>query len=358
VKALLVAPTFGAYGGMEAFVFAVAEALLDDERFDVRICFKRAAGFALDDTLNQATKSFPVEFCERGSSQLWSAIRWADIVHGQNASPDVAAMACVLRKPLALTLHNALPAACTVRKLAWRLSARSAATRWYNSRFVWYSWERDRARKGSAHVPPVSRLPGAFVAPEDRRGFVFLGRLVPGKGADILLDAYERAHLDPREWPLTVVGEGPLRAALEERCRVHHLGVRFVGFLDGRAKAECVAGAKWLVVPSHWQEPFGLVALEARNMGVPCIATRDGGLPEAAGSDALMCVPGDVAELAALLRTAAVTPHELYLARATRTKRELENELVPSSFYPEAYLRLLNRDRDSFASCEADEANR
>lgn len=352
------APTFGAYGGMEAFVLAVAEALLEDGRFDVRICFKRTTGFVLHENLQRAARSFPVEFCERASRRLWSAIAWADIVHGQNASPDVAAMAFVLRKPLAVTLHNTLPAAHGARRLFWRLSANSAAARWFNSRFVWHTWESDRPRKRSAHVATISRLPDAFVAPGARRGFVFLGRLVPGKGADILLDAYQRAHLDPIEWPLTMVGDGPLRSRLEERCRLDDLPVRFEGFLDGRAKAECLASAKWLVVPSHWQEPFGLVALEARNMGVPCIATCDGGLPEAAGSDALICGPGDVAGLAALLRTAATMPEEHYVARSTRTKRELEKELVPVSFYPEAYLGLLGKRRDAFARCHTGEGSR
>jgi glycosyltransferase involved in cell wall biosynthesis len=114
------------------------------------------------------------------------------------------------------------------------------------------------------------------------------------------------------------------------------------GFLDDRQKAAALAHAKWLVAPSHWREPFGLVALEARSVGIPCIVTRDGGLPEAAGREALLCAPGDADALAASLRHAAAMPDDEYAARATRTHDSLRDALVPAGFYPEAYRRLVS----------------
>jgi glycosyltransferase involved in cell wall biosynthesis len=340
VRVLLVSPTFGAYGGMEAFVLTVAEALRQDGRFAVRICFKRARGFELRPELAAACAGLPVEFCGRASRALVSAIAWADVVHGQNASPDVAALATLLSKPLAVSVHNVLPAAPRTRRLAWRLAAAGARTRWYNSRFVWNSWEA-RQRTGSAYVPPLSVLPETDVAPIERRGFVFLGRLVAGKGVDVLLDAYERAALDPERWPLTIFGEGPMRPLLDRNgAQGSRRGVRFGGFVTGADKTRALAGARWLVVPSHWGEPFGLVAHEARSVGVPCIVSRDGGLPEAAGNDALVCPPADAAALAAALRQAAEMTEAEYVARARRTRAELQAEITPASFYAAEYLRL------------------
>jgi len=342
VRVLLLSPCFGAYGGVEAFVFAVGAALRDDPRFDVRICFKRVANFSLQPALEAYCQAAgDVEFCDRASRELWSAIAWADVVHAQNASPDVALMTAIQRKPLALTIHDFLPPAPWARRLSWQASARAASARWYNSRSVWDTWEPNGAHPASARIPTVSRFELAASAPGPKRGFLFVGRLVDSKGADVLLDAYQQAALDPALWPLTIVGDGPMRAALEQRAQRSALqGVRFAGFVDDETKAELLASAKWLVTPSHAHEGLGLVVLEARHAGVPCIITRHGGLPEAGGRDAIVCDPRDVPGLAAALRAAASMPDGEYQQRSHRTREDLGSELVPLAFYPEAYLRL------------------
>jgi glycosyltransferase involved in cell wall biosynthesis len=342
VRILLVAPTFGAYGGVEAFVFALAATLRADPRFDVRVCFKEAPGFALHADMARACAGADVEFCYPRSRPLWRAVRWADLVHAQGASPDVALFALLHDRPLAVTFHNVRPRRPIVRHVAWRLAAASASARWYNSRYVWRSWEpRVRARH-SAHVPLCPRLPHAYVPPEARRGFLFMGRLVAGKGADLLIAAYERAGFDPAEWPLTIAGDGPLRPALEAIVSARQIaGVHFTGFVAGEAKARALAGARWLVAPSHWHEPFGLVAVEARRLGVPCVVTNDGGLPEAGGRDAIVCASGDVAALTRALRTAAAMPLEEYRWRAMRARADLDDDVMPMWFYGNAYVRLL-----------------
>ena len=344
VRVLLVSPCFGAYGGVEAFVFAVADAVGRDPRFEVRVCFKRVAHFALQPALEKYCQAAHVEFCDRASRDLWSAIAWADVVHAQNASPDVAMMAALLRKPLALTIHDFLPPAPWLRRLSWQASARAASARWYNSRSVWSTWEPNGDLAASARVPTVSRFEPASPEPAARTGFLFIGRLVDSKGVEVLLDAYQRARLDPAAWPLTIVGDGPLRAELEARAaRAGVPGVRFLGFVDDGMKAGLLASAKWLVAPSHAHEGLGLVVLEARHAGVPCIIARHGGLPEAGGRDALVCEPRDVAGLAALLEMTATMSESEYLQRSLRTKAELANELVPMSFYSDAYLGLTHR---------------
>ena len=57
-------------------------------------------------------------------------------------------------------------------------------------------------------------------------------------------------------------------------------GVRFVGELGGEAKAACFADAKALLFPIDWEEPFGLVMIEALMSGTPVIATPRGSVPE------------------------------------------------------------------------------
>jgi glycosyltransferase involved in cell wall biosynthesis len=342
VRIVLVSPSFGAYGGIEAFVFAIAESVARDPRFDVRICFKRVANFQMQATLDRYCRHAGVEFCDRASRALWSRIAWADVVHAQNASPDVAVMAKLLRKPLAVTIHDFLPAAPRLRRLSWLLGARAASVRWYNSQSVWTSWEPNGGIDGSARVPTVSRLPSGYVEPRARTGFLFIGRLVDSKGVETLIDAYVASGVSAEKWPLTIIGEGPLRRELEDRCaRTAAYGARFLGFVDDDAKARALASAKWLVAPSHAHEGLGLVAIEARHVGVPCIIARHGGLPEAGGRDALLCEPQDVAGLARALQTAAAMSDTEYAQRSARTKADLEAELVPLSFYADAYLDLV-----------------
>ncbi len=336
---LIVSPTFGAYGGMEAFVLALLDALPSTNDLDVRACFKRVPGRALDGALARRCEDPRVQVCDAASPALWSAIRWADLVHAQHPSPDVTLMAKLMRTPLVVTLHNVRPSGPAWRVGVWHVAARAAAARWYNSAYVRSTWEGDRRHPGSAVVPPLApSVAAAPVPPHERRGLLFLGRLVPGKGVDLLIEAYRRAGLDPRQWPLTIAGDGAAREALRRQAAdLPAGGVRFTGFLDGEAKGRALATAKWLVVPSHWQEPFGLVAVEARRLGVPCIVTRDGGLPEAAGDEALMCEPGDVEDLAARLRTATTMPDGEYERRAARTRAAVEREIVGRAFYRAAY---------------------
>ena len=187
-------------------------------------------------------------------------------------------------------------------------------------------------------------MPEGWTPFHERRGFAFIGRWIANKGIDTLLDAYALARIDRAQWPLVLMGDGPLRKMIEYAIQKRGItGIEVLGFVDAATKAERIKNARWMVVPPNTNEDFGLTAVEARNLGVPCIITRDGGLPEAAGPQALICPPNDPAALAQLLETAAAMSDEEYAARATRTREELATELEPIEFYAESYRRLSRR---------------
>jgi len=122
-------------------------------------------------------------------------------------------------------------------------------------------------------------------------GLVAVGRLVPEKGFDVLIDAL---RLAPR--PLTIVGAGPLEGAL--RARAVGLDVTFAGVLGRSALHALIAGAAAVIVPSR-REGLGLVAVEAILLGTPVVASFTGGLPEALGAfDAPPPAYGEVVEVA------------------------------------------------------------
>jgi glycosyltransferase involved in cell wall biosynthesis len=341
-KLLLISPCQGTYGGIEAFVLAVADAVQRESDFSVRICFKKVRDFSLHPDFAAMLGRQPVTFVDRAGGQLANAIRWADIVHLQNASPDVIFLAKFLAKPIVLTIHNYMGQEWTLHRFVWRMGARLANARWYNSNFVLRTWEGETARPGSRKIPTTSRLPEGWTPPNERRGFVFVGRWIANKGIETLVEAYAKADLDRDAWPLTLIGDGPLRSGIEAQVRKRGLTqVRMPGFVDDAVKAEYMKSARWVVVPPHTNEDFGLTALEARNLGVPCIITRDGGLPEAAGAQALVCEPRDPGGLARLLERGAAMTADEYAGRAEATRRELSTEMVPLEFYADAYRRIL-----------------
>lgn len=126
---------------------------------------------------------------------------------------------------------------------------------------------------------------------------MFVGRLSSEKGADILLDALHRAG-DP---PFRIVGDGPARLELERRA--HGLELKNTVFLGWRAPDDLVdlfKGARYVALPSVWEENAPLVALEALAAGCPLIVSDIGGLPELVERGAgIVTRPGDPVDLAA-----------------------------------------------------------
>jgi glycosyltransferase involved in cell wall biosynthesis len=343
MRILLAAPTFGVYGGIEVFVMTLADWLRRNTAHEIRVCFKVVKGCQVAPTLASHCVRLRLvhEFVRRGSRRLLANIRWADLVHSNTCSPDIALLSKMAGRPLVLTIHNWFRGKRGLHNRVWYLCNRLADWRTYNSDFVLRSWEPQGVRAGSVLMPTVSELPQQVTDLRDRRGFFFVGRLIENKGIDILVKAYERARIDRAAWPLTIAGAGPLGEWARSYVAANSVtGVDIVGFLSEEEKARRMAGAMWLVAPPNTREDMGLTPIEARNVGVPAIVTRDGGLPEAAGPAALLCPPGDIAALASLLERAASMPFTDYQERALLAKESLRTYLRPLSDYVEIYERV------------------
>jgi glycosyltransferase involved in cell wall biosynthesis len=108
---------------------------------------------------------------------------------------------------------------------------------------------------------------------------LFLGRMTPDKGAEQAIRVARRAGL-----PLVLAAkmrEAPERRYFEERVRpLLGRGVEFVGEVGGAEKVELLGAATALVNPIQWDEPFGLVMIEALACGTPVLAMRRGAAPE------------------------------------------------------------------------------
>lgn len=135
------------------------------------------------------------------------------------------------------------------------------------------------------------------------RDIVFVGRLVPDKGVDLLLEAMCRLGRDGLRPTLTIVGTGPEELSL--RALSQRLGlesqVSFAGQKRSSEVAELMRGHQVLAVPSRWREPFGMVALEGIASGCIVVGSREGGLADAIGPGGLIFPNGDVGALTTAL---------------------------------------------------------
>ena len=135
---------------------------------------------------------------------------------------------------------------------------------------------------------------------------LFMGRLNPIKGPDLLLDAFGRVAT---QFPgLRLVFAGPdegMKPALEQCAAALGIGdrVHFLGFVGGRAKAAAYRTASLLVVPSRL-EAMSIVAVEGGVCGTPVLMTDQCGLNELAEIDPRLIVPASVEGLTDGLRFA------------------------------------------------------
>lgn len=123
------------------------------------------------------------------------------------------------------------------------------------------------ARHRAAAFVYAGLVPGEFLFQATKHDYdFFIGRLHSAKGYQWAIEGAKRTN---RRLMLA----GGWRPSFSTR-------IRFVGEVDGKKKAELLAGARCLWMPALWDEPFGLTTIEALFSGTPVLATKRGALPE------------------------------------------------------------------------------
>jgi len=162
-----------------------------------------------------------------------------------------------------------------------------------------------------------------FGLPTDVVTIGVVAQLIERKGHRILFDAL-RALPDRARLRVICFGQGPLAETL--RREAADLGdiVRFAGFRKDLARW---VGALDLLVHPALMEGLGISLLQASAAGVPIIACRAGGMPEAVsdGVSGVLVEPGDVAGLASALRTLTDDP-ALRARLGTQGRARIERE--------------------------------
>lgn len=238
--------------------------------------------------------------------------------------------------PISLILHNDPQGMRRARSAADReaLLARLARVACVSD------WVRRRLLEG---VPPPTRPPAVLpncidlppppdpaCEPGREHLILFAGRVVADKGADLFVAACADALPRLPGWRAEMIGadrfrpnspDTPFLQALRPRADAANVAMR--GYLPHDAVLDAMSRAAIVAVPSRWEEPFGLAALEAMAAGAALVCSPRGGLPEVAGDAALYADPAQPGALAdALLTLANDEPRRSALAAAGRARAE------------------------------------
>jgi glycogen synthase len=169
---------------------------------------------------------------------------------------------------------------------------------------------------------------------------IFLGRLVSDKGVDLLIEALAQLKEQGLSPQLSIVGDGPDRQSLGNQTKKLGLDsqVVFLGTRRGAELAELLNSHQLLVIPSRWEEPFGLVALEGIACGCVVLGSEGGGLKEAIGACGCTFKNGDVGSLRAALGDLLTRPETFAAFRAHAKEHLARHTLtVVASQYLEVF---------------------
>jgi glycogen(starch) synthase len=295
-------------GGIES-VSELLAGSLTRRGYDVRVatytCADRAG--VLDQDRDYAVIRRPtlIELCRQ--------LRWCDVVLQSNISLRLGwPLICgAVSRPWILVHHTPI--------------ARPSGQVTLRDRIKLWGLRNSQSYAVSNYLASVMPGPtGVLPNPYDDRSFrrlddvrrqgqlVFLGRLVPAKGVDVLLRALRMLRHQGLRPRLTIVGVGPEEQALRELAASLKLEgqVQFAGLKRGAELVRMLNEHQILVIPSRAAPPeaLGIVALEGIACGCVVVAAHQGGLPEAIGPCGVTFESESVADLAAKIRDLLESP--------------------------------------------------
>lgn len=238
-----------------------------------------------------------------GFGTLVDQVRWCDVFFQNNISLQNLWAALLLRRPWVVAHQTWLwPQG---EAPGWTAHLKRFLLRFGTNVAISRAVEDHVGRRGVIIGNPYDERRFRELAEVRRdRDLVFLGRLVSDKGADTLLHALGELKESGQRPGLTIVGSGPEEETL--RTLSAELGldaqVVFAGPLSGEPLVRLLNAHRIMVVPSRWEEPFGIVALEGIACGCVMVGSSGGGLPDAIGPCGLSFPNGNSSALAAALR--------------------------------------------------------
>lgn len=333
MKILIYSPLFyPSIGGLETVVFILAHEFVN-QGHEVKL---------VSQVSDSDAKSFPFEVIRKPSPQkLAKLTRWCDVYFQPNISLKGIWPLFIHSRPW-IVAHN-----------SWytRVDG-SMGLRDYLKHFaIRFATGISVSQAIAAHIStPSIVIPNPyredifFEIPEIRRDIelVFLGRLVSDKGVDLLLETLGNLKVLGLTPKLTIVGQGPEEPKLRQQVRELEIAnqVEFVGVKAEHELVELLNAHRIMVVPSCWQEPFGVVALEGIACGCVVVGSEGGGLKEAIGACGVTFPNGDVQSLTRVLFRLLTHDEEWFQYRLMAKSHLLKHRKAEVA---KAYLQVFSR---------------
>ncbi len=187
-----------------------------------------------------------------------------------------------------------------LRRLAWGAVANSVPA---GARFAEIGFPSERIFHAlhATELEPFWQIPAERDRPDSApMRLLFVGRLIPRKGCDRLLEAYSKARAEGANVELTVVGNGPDEDRLRRMANELGVPVTWRGFVDQPGLPAEYAQADAFAFPTL-DDPFGIVVLEAAAASLPSIASSKGGATDDIirdGINGIVVDPSDTSAMA------------------------------------------------------------
>jgi glycosyltransferase involved in cell wall biosynthesis len=160
---------------------------------------------------------------------------------------------------------------------------------------------------------------------------VYAGRLADVKGLPLLMAAWDRYRGDGATpgLRLVIAGTGPMEREIGQWAATRP-EVELAGFVPGARASELMSRARAVLIPSIWEEPFGLVVVEAMAAGTAPVASKRGAFAELItdGVDGVLYPPDDPAALASVIADIEARS-EIYDTYGTRARETYEHRFNP-----------------------------
>lgn len=302
-------------GGLEAVAKLLAERLLESGYAVSVVTDSKASD------LGEEISGYPV-LRKPSPRELWSAVKEADLIVVNHPSLRVCWPLIVQQRPFVVIAQTWVSFSGLSGALR-RLLFQRAAARIAISKAI----ERHFPVKGMVIPNPYDEK--IFFLDERiprTRDLLFVGRMVSGKGALNFVTALSLLRDKGMTPSASLVGDGPDLLLVQARIRDLHLDsqVRVYGCCNPEKVATLMREHRILVVPSVWEEPFGIVALEGIACGCAVIGSSGGGLPEAIGPCGLTYPNGNVPELARRIEEVLDNPDLIQRLRAQAKEHLLQ----------------------------------
>lgn len=241
------------------------------------------------------------------------SIQWCDCIIQNHVSFSLLKPALFIRKPIFVHFQTWWPKSRNPRaqlRKAWRQLLLIRCQRSANSEALAKTLWLPTRNIGNPYDDHLFYEKPGVVA---RKDCLFVGRLVSDKGVHILVEAFRMLQLRDNVPTLTIVGSGPEEAMIQDQVASLGLSpyIHFEGFAAGETLADLYRDHRVLIIPSIWDEPFGIVALEGAACGCTVLGSNGGGLPQAIGPCGTSFSHGNASALADKIELALKKPENI-----------------------------------------------